>query len=81
IPVNAPNDHPSVAWLHTPHGSKKLTFETCDQYGLQADAFAAAVFAGSPAPIPLTDTVANMAVLDALAASADGEQWKMVADF
>lgn len=81
IPMNAPSDRPTKAWLHLSGGSEELTFETCDQYGLQADAFAEAVFAGGPAPVPLSDAVANMAVLDALAASARDEQWKAVADF
>src|SRR5262249_47618716 len=51
------------------------TFETCDQYTLQGDLFSRAVRAGAPAPVPLEDAVANMAVLDALAPSAATGRW------
>jgi len=75
IPVNAPADEPTRAWLTIGSRSEELTFDVCDQYGLQADAFAKAVFAGEPAPTPLDDAVANMAVLDALFESANSDRW------
>lgn len=40
------------------------TFEACNQYTLQANAFATAVTEDSPVPISLDDSVANMVVLD-----------------
>ena len=52
-----------------------LEFGPADQYGAQADAFAAAVRSGGTAPTPLSDALANMAVIDALAASADRGEW------
>jgi len=46
-----------------------LTFDPADQYGIQADAFAAAVFDGSPVPTAPTDAVANMRVIEAIFAA------------
>src|SRR3954471_7399286 len=43
IPFNAPPDQPCRAWLQTKadfHSAEEITFEICDQYTLQADAFA-----------------------------------------
>jgi predicted dehydrogenase len=53
-----------------------LTFEACDQYTLQGDLFSRAIRAGGPAPAPLEDAVANMAVLDALLRSAETGRWE-----
>ncbi len=43
-----------------------LVFEPADHYALMADAFAAAVLEGGPPPVPPSDAVANMTVIDAL---------------
>ena len=50
-----------------------LTFDPADQYGIQADGFAAAVFDGAPVPTPPSDAVGNMRVIEAIfAAGRDG---------
>jgi predicted dehydrogenase len=81
IPFNAPPDRPCRVFLddgQDPFGTgvETLTFETCDQYTLQGDLFSRAVRAGGPAPVPLEDAVANMAVLDALTRSAATGRWE-----
>ena len=48
----------------------------CDQYGVAGDAFAAAVLDGTPQPVTLDSTLANMAVLDATFRSAASGQWE-----
>ena len=78
IPVNIPNDQRTKVTLTTAAGSEVLEFEPVDQYGSQADAFAAAVRAGDPAPTPLDDAVSNMAVVDAVFASASTDAWTAV---
>lgn len=72
IPFNIPPDRPTRV-LYTAGGdppvqpaTEVLTFEPADQYRLQAEAFAAAVLAGDPAPLAPADSVANLAVLDAV---------------
>jgi predicted dehydrogenase len=47
----------------------------CNQYTLQAEAFAQAVFEDKPVPFGLDDAVANMRVLDALQNSAQSDTW------
>lgn len=81
IPFNAPPDRPCRVFVDSGKdlfggGVEVLTFEICDQYALQGDAFSRAVRAGGPAPVPLEDAVANMAVLDALARSARSGAWE-----
>lgn len=75
IPVNAPGDEVTRVNVSSGSESETLEFGPADQYGAQADAFAAAARAGTPAPTPLSDALANMAVIDALAASAERQEW------
>jgi xylose dehydrogenase (NAD/NADP) len=50
-------------------------FAPANQYRLMAEAFADAVLKGEPVPVPSSDSIANMRVLDAIAASAkDGRE-------
>ena len=74
IPFNIPPDRPTRV-LHTAGGeppldpaTEVLSSPAADQYGLQAEAFAAAIRAGGPSPIDPEDAVANLAVLDRLRA-------------
>ncbi|HEY7514449.1 MAG TPA: Gfo/Idh/MocA family oxidoreductase, partial [Vicinamibacteria bacterium] len=81
IPFNAPPDRPCRVFVddgRDPMGTgvETLEFATCDQYTLQGDLFSRAVQNGGPAPVPLEDAVANMAVLDALARSAETGRWE-----
>jgi predicted dehydrogenase len=46
-------------------------FAPCDQYTLQGDAFARAILEGGQPPVPLEDSVRNMAVIDAVFHSAE----------
>ena len=52
-----------------------LSFGPVDQYACQADAFRSAIRSGQPAPTPLDDAIANMAVIDAVFASAASDAW------
>jgi predicted dehydrogenase len=79
IPVNVPNDRPTRIWVQT--GSppaiqiEEVTFETCDMYTIQADAFARAVLDDTPVPTPLADAVANMRVIERVRTSAETNAW------
>jgi predicted dehydrogenase len=80
IPFNAPADRPCRLFLHrdaAPTAAPRvIEIPTCDQYTVAADAFAAAVLTGAPAPVPLEDSVQNMRVLDALVRSAEHGTWQ-----
>jgi len=79
IPVNAPNDHPTRIWVQTgvPPAVQieEITFDTCNMYTIQADAFARAVLDDTAVPTPLADAVANMRVIERIRTSADTNAW------
>jgi predicted dehydrogenase len=57
------------------------TFPLCDQYTLQADAFARTILDGAPVTVTLEDSLANMQVVDALFRSAATHAWEKVTHF
>jgi predicted dehydrogenase len=65
------------------HGSGIVTEEIapCDQYTLQGDLFSRAIRESGRPPVPLEDSVLNMAVLDALFRSAESGKWEEPASF
>jgi predicted dehydrogenase len=79
IPFNAPPDRPCRLWLETLSEGhteiEEIAFPISDQYTLQADAFGRAVLEDRPVPTPLTDAVANMRVIERIAASAAAACW------
>src|SRR3954453_12735043 len=78
IPFNAPPDRPCRIWLQTKpelQSAEETRFEICDQYTLQADAFARAILHDTPVPAPLSNAVANMRVIERVVASAGSGVW------
>lgn len=71
IPFNAPPDKTTRLWLHGNSGTEEFSFDPCDQYTLQTDAFAKAVIEQTPVPTPLEDALANMKVIDNILKSAE----------
>jgi predicted dehydrogenase len=47
-----------------------MTFDTKDPYAAQAEAFARVVLDGAPLPIPVSDAVGNLRVIEAIFAAA-----------
>lgn len=79
IPFNIPPDRPThvsvVAGGEPPVAPavERLEFAPADPYGVEADAFAAAILDGTPVPVPPEDAVANLRVIERLfAAGAAG---------
>lgn len=70
IPFNAPPDRPCRIVVDSPAGVRTEEIPTCDQYTIQGDAFSLAIRNGTPPPVPIEDSIANLAVLDALFQSA-----------
>ena len=67
IPFNAPPDRPTRLFVNgTPE-----EFAICDQYTLQADHFAQAIWGEEELAVPLEDSLANMQAIDALFRSAE----------
>ncbi|MGA9070621.1 MAG: Gfo/Idh/MocA family oxidoreductase [Terracidiphilus sp.] len=86
IPINALPDRPARLTLDSSGdlrgaGITTETIPACDQYTLQGDDFARAVFEGSPVQVPLEDSIQNMAVIDAIFKSAESGQWEAPRQF
>ncbi|MEL7834579.1 Gfo/Idh/MocA family oxidoreductase [Fodinibius sp. Rm-B-1B1-1] len=64
IPFNAPPDKATRLWLYKEGNRKEISFPAVNQYTLQAQAFAKAVIADDPVPIPIKDAVDNMRTID-----------------
>ncbi|GGW28482.1 Gfo/Idh/MocA family protein [Arenibacter certesii] len=65
-PFNPPIDRPTKIWIHRESGSEPITFNICNQYTLQIDAFNLAILNNTAVPTPLQDGINNMAVLEKL---------------
>ena len=81
LPFNMYGDYPGHLSISTAVGERLVETEIADQYLLEFDAFAEAVVNKTGAPIPVSDGIANMAVLDALFASANSGKWEPVQKF
>ena len=76
IPFNIPLTRPT--WISVTQGGdppeepavRRIDFPVVDEYATQADAFAAHVLDDAPPHVTLDDSVANMAVIDAVFAAA-----------
>ncbi|MDR2071415.1 MAG: Gfo/Idh/MocA family oxidoreductase [Treponema sp.] len=78
IPFNMYDDVPGKVAAATPLGERLIETEIASQYLLEFDAFAEAVIGKTEVPTPVSDAVANMAVLDAVFASAKSGKWEPV---
>jgi predicted dehydrogenase len=80
---NPASDQPSQLVLETSaqlenSAAERIEFPAVNQYTILAQLFARAAATGGPAPIPLEDSIKNMAVLDALRRSAASGRWETV---
>jgi len=81
---NPANDRPSALVLETSAqlevtAAEHVEFAAVNQYTILAQLFArAAAAGGGPGPIPLEDSIKNMAALDALRRSAVSRRWEAV---
>jgi len=81
IPFNAPPDRPTRIRIDDGRdlfggGIAVEEFPVCDQYTIQGDLFSRAVREGAAPPVPLEDSLRNMAVIDALFRSAESGRWE-----
>jgi predicted dehydrogenase len=81
IPFNAPTDRPTRLFVDSTgdlsgSGITTEAFPTSDQYTMQGDAFAKSVLENSEVPVPLEDSIGNMAVIEAIFRSADSGHWE-----
>lgn len=80
VPFNAPPDRPTRIFIDSSgdlagSGIATETFPAADQYTMQGDAFARAVWEDTDPPVPIEDSIGNMAVIEALFRSAASSEW------
>src|SRR5438105_7214965 len=81
IPFNAPNGRPCRILIDDGgdifgDDITTETLPTCDQYTIQGDIFSRAIREGGEVPVPLTDAIKNMAVIEAVFRSAQSGRWE-----
>lgn len=74
VPFNPEGDRESNLVLRNNEGVTDFTIERCNQYVLQVDSFAKAISNESELPISLSESLANMKVVDALRESYRAEK-------
>ena len=78
IPFNAPADRPCKIWHQRGTDIEEITFEACNQYGIQGDLFSQSILNDTPVPTPIEDAVSNMKVIEAVFRSAASGAWSDV---
>ncbi|MDR3166888.1 MAG: Gfo/Idh/MocA family oxidoreductase [Treponema sp.] len=79
VPFNMYGDVPGLITVTTGIGKRLIETRIGDQYLLEFNAFAESLINNTAVPTPVSDAIANMAVLDALFASAASGKWERVA--
>ena len=74
-PFNAYTDVPLTLVVDDGDGPREIQCGPIDQYGAMLEAFARAYRQGGPPPIPGSDAIANMKVIDAVFRSSGGNGW------
>jgi predicted dehydrogenase len=78
VPFNMYGDVPGNITVTTGIGKRLIETRIEDQYLLEFNAFAESILNKTEVPAPVSDAIANMAVLDALFASAASGRWEPV---
>lgn len=86
IPVNIPVDSPTRIFVDDVgdlYGENIKTIEipAANQYTIQGNLFSRAILENSEQPIPLEDSVKNMAVIEAVFRAAESGKWEIPANF
>jgi predicted dehydrogenase len=81
IPFNAPPDRPTRILVDDGKdvfgtGAVTESFSICDQYTIQGDAFSRAIRGEGDIPMPIEDSIKNMAVIEAVFRSAESGNWE-----
>ncbi len=81
-PINPPTDQPARILIDddpsdpTGAGVTAETIAACNQFTIQGDLFSRAIREGGDVPVPLEDSIQNMAVIDAIFRSAASGRWE-----
>ncbi|MBV9392460.1 MAG: Gfo/Idh/MocA family oxidoreductase [Verrucomicrobia bacterium] len=81
IPLNAPPDQPCRIFIddgldRSGRSAEVMQFDICDQYTIQGDLFSRSIREQIELPVPLENSVRNMAVIEAVLRSAKTGFWE-----
>jgi predicted dehydrogenase len=84
-PINPPNDQPSHILIDDGKGPAgpgvvTETFEHADQFTIQGDLFSKAIRENGEVPVPIEDSILNIAVIEAVFRSAESGKWERPQD-
>jgi predicted dehydrogenase len=82
IPFNAPIDRPCRIAIDSGAdlfggGIRHEEFPICDQYTIQGDLFSKAIRFGGDVPVPIEDSIRNMAAIDAVFRASASGRWEI----
>jgi predicted dehydrogenase len=84
-PMNPPNGQPSHILIDQGKGTAASiameTFEYADQFTIQGDLFSRAILENGDVPVPIEDSIRNIAVIEAVFRSAESGKWERPQDF
>ncbi len=72
IPFNAPPDRPCRIFVN----DQVEEFPVCDQYTIQGDEFSRAVLEDGKVPVPIEDSLKNMAAIEAVIRAGHSGKWE-----
>jgi predicted dehydrogenase len=79
-PFNSPNDRPTRLLVYDDSdafaAAEVIELPACDQYTIQGDLFSRSIREDTETPLPLEDSVNNMAAIDAIFRSAETGRWE-----
>ncbi len=82
IPFNAPPDRPCRIFVDdgtdlSGRSAEAMELPVCDQYTIQGDQFSKSIREGIEVPVPLANSIRNMATIEALFRSAQANRWEI----
>jgi predicted dehydrogenase len=84
FPINVPQVQSSQILIDdgkaAPDSITTETFAYCDQFTVQGDLFSKAIIENGEVPVPLEDSIRNMAVIEAVFRSAKSGRWEQPED-
>lgn len=75
IPFNTYVDTPSSIIVNSAMGPREISFPISDPYQLMFDAFAEAIINKENVPLPVSDALNNMKIIDAIRKSTETNNW------
>ncbi len=82
IPFNAPNNKPCRLFINEGIFSQvkeeEISYPVCDQYQVQGDAFSRAILEDTEVPVPLENSLGNIATIQAVLRAGKSGKWEDV---